>query len=254
MKGGGKFNSGEEEMRFDKNLETFLKESGGKVIAVVGGFGSGKTEISLNLVMGLREYHRDVTIVDLDIVNPYFRCREARDLVRSRSISFILPPEEQMEADIPIIVPEIRATLQSPKGAVVLDVGGDDIGSRVLGSFKGLIDEDNFEMWNVVNVNRPFTSDVEGGIRILKEIELSSRMKVTGLVSNAHLMEYTTVSTIYEGYEVVKEMGEKLSLPVRFVGAETGMLSEAERERFECPVFPMKRYLKFPWESRIGKD
>ena len=60
-----------------------------RILVLVGNYGSGKTEISLNLALKLARRGEKVTLVDLDIVNPYFRSRERRDLLESAGIRLI---------------------------------------------------------------------------------------------------------------------------------------------------------------------
>ena len=47
-----------------------------KYLVLTGNYGSGKTELALNLALRFSEQYR-TTLVDLDIVNPYFRSGEA---------------------------------------------------------------------------------------------------------------------------------------------------------------------------------
>ena len=70
-----------------------------RVIAIVGSYGSGKTEIAVNLAFQLSQSGRPVHLADLDLVNPYFRCREARDLLSSRGVRVVVPPGDQVWAD-----------------------------------------------------------------------------------------------------------------------------------------------------------
>ena len=54
-----------------------------RVTVVVGHFGSGKTEFSVNLALRLREQYAPVALADLDVVDPYFRSRECAALLRT---------------------------------------------------------------------------------------------------------------------------------------------------------------------------
>ena len=48
------------------------------IVIIVGNYGSGKTEVSINLAVNQRRAGSEVKVADLDLVNPYFRTREAR--------------------------------------------------------------------------------------------------------------------------------------------------------------------------------
>ncbi|MBN2056140.1 cobalamin biosynthesis protein CbiA [bacterium] len=219
------------------------------VVIFVGNYGSGKTEIAVNFTLKLRECREQVTIVDLDIVNPYFRCREARDIIRSRSIGIVIPNEEQVWADLPIILPEVKGAIANPQGTVVLDVGGDDVGARVLGVFKRAFESSTHELWMVVNTSRPFTETAAGCLRIIGEIERAAKLTATGLVANTHLMDYSTPELVYQGYEVTAQVAEELSIPIVFLAAEEELAGRLERARFDCPIFPLTRYLLPPWKK-----
>ena len=154
---------------YQKNKLGFEK----KILIVTGNYGSGKTEISVNLALGLKATGQPVTIIDLDLVNPYFRAREAIDVLEKNDVNVIVPSGEHYYADLPILVPQVRAKIIQPDGYVVLDVGGDDVGARVLASFSDVLTTEIYEMFFVVNISRPFTENVEGINRILREIETS---------------------------------------------------------------------------------
>ena len=220
---------------------------------VVGSYGSGKTEVSVNLALQAAATGRRVQIADLDLVNPYFRCREARWLMEEQGIRVVVPPGAQAWADLPILLPEVLGMLAPPAGTLSLfDVGGDDVGARVLGSLRGGVGPNGYELWQVINTQRPFTQDAAGCLAMRDAIEASSRMRVTGLVVNAHLMEETTPEVVLRGVEVAREVSRRSGLPVRFV-AVMEALAPALRGLDE-PVFAMKRQMLPPWLLPAGEE
>ncbi len=224
-----------------------------RVVLVVGNYGSGKTEVSVNLAIRLSE-HQSVSVADLDIVNPYFRCREARDEMEKHGIRVINPAGDYHSADLPIILPEIRGAVQSGDGFVILDVGGDDVGARVLSSLADVFGDCDYVMLQVVNARRPFTDSVEGCRRIRHEIEAASRLRVTGLVSNTHLLDETSVDLIREGYELAFAVGKDGGLPVAFVTADESIGPEVEEAVGSCPVLRIKRRMLPPWKLKSKTD
>jgi hypothetical protein len=217
-----------------------------RLIMVVGNYGSGKTEVSVNLALHLARAGRRVQIADLDLVNPYFRCREARALMESHGIRVVVPPGAQAFADLPILLPEIRGMLHPPAGTVTLfDVGGDDVGARALATFRTDLAEGEYELWQVVNANRPFTDTVGGCLRMLEEIERASRLKVTALLANAHLIEETTPATVRAGWRLAADVARHAALPLRFVAAMEEIATELAD--LDAPVLPMRRALLPPW-------
>ena len=129
------------------------------VTVLVGHFGAGKSEIAVNLAFGWRERGDTVAVVDLDVVKPYFRSRLVRDEMQARGITLVVPQDDRFYADLPIVVPEVRGAIgraMAGQGRAILDVGGADVGSRVLGSIPGLDDPALADIVFVVNGNRPF--------------------------------------------------------------------------------------------------
>ncbi|RKX27885.1 MAG: cobalamin biosynthesis protein CobQ, partial [Candidatus Zixiibacteriota bacterium] len=126
-----------------------------RVLVVVGGYGSGKSEVSVNLARHLASSGQlHVAIADLDIVNPYFRSREATEQLEKLGIETLHPKGSQAFADLPIIIPQVKSAIEGYDGVLILDVGGDDAGARVLGSLAGTFPSDDHEVLFVLNANR----------------------------------------------------------------------------------------------------
>jgi hypothetical protein len=224
------------------------------VTVLVGHFGAGKTEIAVNLAFGLRERRADVTLVDLDLVKPYFRSRLAHDDLVARGIDLVTPTSEYFQADLPIVVPGVRAAVAEAAAGrrrVVVDVGGADVGARVLGSIPGFNDPDTADILFVVNGNRPFAETPAAVIAMLREVETSAKLKVNGLVANTHLIDETTTEIVREGIELATEVGRATGLPVRFC-AVLGRLAGLSIDQVagEVPVLPIDRYITPPIELR----
>jgi len=219
-----------------------------RLLMVVGGYGSGKTEASVNLALDLSRYAVSVQIADLDLVNPYFRCREARALMRRHGIRVVVPPDAQVYADLPIVLPEIRALLNPPRGTVsILDVGGDDVGARVLASFRPDLAEGSYELWQVINARRPFTDTVAGCLRVQQAMEASSRLKTTGLLVNTHLCEETTPEIVLEGWHLAREVSVKRGVPIRAVAVMEHLASSPHFESIDVPILRLRRRMLPPW-------
>ena len=63
---------------------TALERFPHRLTLVTGHYGTGKTEFSVNLALALAAEGARTALADLDIVNPYFRSRERRELRRRR--------------------------------------------------------------------------------------------------------------------------------------------------------------------------
>lgn len=221
-----------------------------RLFAFVGNYGSGKTEVSVNFTLALAKAAEQVAIVDLDIVNPYFRCREAQEELEKQGIETIFPKGEYFWADLPIILPQVKGVLSRNTGHVVLDVGGEDMGARVLASFDDDLKGKDADYFFVLNLSRPFTDDVEGCLKTFKMIEDAGKIKLTAIVLNTHLIHDTTPDIIYSGYEKAREVSDQSRLPIKFVAVEQSVLQDLDISRISSPILPMTRIMRPPWEIR----
>jgi len=213
----------------------------------VGGFGSGKTEIAINYSINCRKSHAKVAIVDLDIVNPYFRTREAKNTLSLKGIKVISPEGEMAYADLPLISPEIKGLIQNSNYHLILDVGGDDVGTVVLGNFNYFIKDLDYEMLLVVNSYRPFTQTVPQIKQMVQEIENTSRLKINGIVSNPNLSNQTDEETIKKGHILIKQASQKLNLPIKFICIDKRFSKKIKKENFEESIFYIERFMHLPW-------
>ena len=219
-----------------------------RLVMIAGSFGSGKTEVSVNLAIQLAADGWRVQIADLDLVNPYFRCREAGRLMARHGIRVVVPPGAQVWADLPIVVPEIRGMLHPPEGTItIFDVGGDDVGARALASFRTAVGDAGYELWQVVNSKRPFTSSVEGCLAMRQAMESASRFTVTGLVANSHLIDQTTPETVLEGWRLARGVSRLTGLPVRAVAVMHALAGTAELAVIDEPLLRLRRHMLPPW-------
>jgi len=222
-----------------------------RVVALAGAYGSGKTEVAVHLALALAAAGRTVQVADLDLVNPYFRCREARALMERAGIRVVVPPGAQAWADLPILLPEIRGMLHPPEGVVtILDVGGDDVGARALASFRGDLAEGDYQLWQVLNRHRPFTGTVDGCLALRADVERGSRLGVTGFVSNAHLLDETSVATVLDGWTLARDVAAASGLPVRAVAVPAALAGDPALAAVAAPLLPIRRLMVPPWLAR----
>jgi hypothetical protein len=221
-----------------------------RLVMIVGNYGSGKTEVSVNLAIRLARSGREVRVADLDIVNPYFRCREARALMERHGIRVVIPPGSQAWADLPIIVPEIQGLLQPPPGTVsIFDVGGDDVGARALASFRPSIADGAYELWQVINARRPFTDTVEGCLEMRRALEEASRLKVTGLLANTHLIDDTTPDAVLDGWRLAQAVSREAGVPVRCLAVMENLAGAPELAAVDAPLLVLRRHMLPPWAT-----
>jgi len=211
----------------------------GQKIVIVGDYGSGKTEFTLNLGRQMAASHK-VAIVDLDIVNPYFRSRQAAELLEEAGVEMVFNREFR-DADLPALSPRIDTVVAGAE-TVILDVGGDD-GSIVLGRFKAPLIRQKAVLWQVVNCTRPFTSDVAGIIEAARRIEGKSGLKVSALINNTNLGKETDADLVRYGAGIVAEAAAAMGLPLIWHCARPHLLSQLQE--FNDKLFAMELSL-FP--------
>jgi len=224
-------------------------------VIFTGRFGSGKTEVAVNFALHLVQRARDArassphtTLIDLDIVTPYFRSREVAEMLQAKGVHVATPAAVSRHLDVPGITPQILGLLQSDASTVILDVGGDEQGARALGQYSSLLRQRGYAMYFVVNPYRPFTGDTEGIRNAIADIERSSRLLVTGLVSNPHIMADTTPDDLVSGQRIVERASRQLSLPIIFTAIERGLAPAVESLwPAEMPVLPIERFFEQPW-------
>ncbi|MBW1650843.1 MAG: cobalamin biosynthesis protein CbiA [Deltaproteobacteria bacterium] len=218
------------------------------IVIIVGNYGSGKTEVTLNLAAYAKKNGVDVSVADLDLVNPYFRTREAVKFLSNLGINSILPEDKYLKADLPILTPKVAGILRNPSELTILDAGGDDAGATVLGALTDHLSGKKITMLQVVNNYRPFTGDIKGCLKIGKQIEKTSRLKITGIIGNSNLMDQTEIKDIYKGYEFAKSLADESGLTLEFITSPAKFLPKLEKRNFLCPILPIKRELNFPWQ------
>lgn len=221
------------------------------IVVVVGNYGSGKTEVSINLAVQRKHAGLDVRIADLDLVNPYFRTREAKGPLSEMGIEMVLPPDQYLQADLPILSPLVAGMIRRPAELTLLDVGGDDVGATVLATLEDAFKNRPMRVLQVVNPLRPFTETIEGCLKVREEIEQAAKLAVDGIIGNANLIDETSADDIYDGHEFVKRLSEQSGLALEFITVARKLLPSVDVRRFSCPVLPIERQLVPPWQKAL---
>ncbi len=210
------------------------------IYVITGHYGSGKTEFAVNLAKKLK----NPVIVDMDIVNPYFRTVDAKAMLEAQGVKVIAPEFANTNVDVPSLPPDIFGALQGDND-VILDVGGDDDGAIVLGQYNKYF-QNGYEMYFVMNFCRPMTSDAEGVCEILRDIEYASRIKVTGLVNNTNVRGDTTPQLLQDSIAKAEEVSKAVNVPIIAVSGTKDILDKVETQ---YPKTELELNLALPWEK-----
>lgn len=185
-----------------------------KLIIFFGMFGTGKTEMAINTAVRMKELHDKVSLADIDTISPYFRSRDEKAFLEEKGIEVLVPPDKMMFADLPIIVPQVGGYIQNPAYKNIVDVGGNDDGATVLGSLNRFIKGTNYAALLMINKNRPFADDPDKVRHQIEHLALKSRIRVDYLVNNTNLSYETDAQTIESGEAYIREISEKVNIPV----------------------------------------
>jgi MinD-like ATPase involved in chromosome partitioning or flagellar assembly len=220
------------------------------MVIIAGHFGSGKTEFAINLSTRMAEESKiDVNLIDLDFVNPYFRSRRFREELKDRGVNVEEPVSKEVSvADIPSISASVMSKLYDGGSNTVIEVGGDHIGARILGSLTRPIEAANYEMWLVFNRYRPDTDTPDKVKMMVESIEKASKLKVSSLISNCHLKELTDSSTLIEGLHFTKELADGY-LPVKYFCVEKSLPVPEEVTNSGYELFRITRYNTYCYEE-----
>lgn len=216
------------------------------VTVILGHYGSGKSEVISNLVLNSNANKK--ALYDLDIINPYFRNNLIEEKLEKYGIDYISGSVEGLNSDLPSI-PNLSNLDQYDE--VFIDLGGNEVGVKVLVGYKDqLFPKDKCNFYIVINTNRPETSSELGIKYHIRTIEKYLKEKITGLISNTHLLEETTSDDIIKGYKITKQISKELKIPLIFVTyPEEYVKKESLIEIEDNILYPLKLNLRKSWMS-----
>ena len=216
-------------------------------IVLLGNFGSGKTELALHFAMSAASASVSTTLVDLDMVNPYFRVSDRRHCLEELGIRLITPSYALSPVEAIMINPEIYAAFTNEPGTVIFDVGGDGGGARALGQYKEYferIPQDKQKIWLVINPLRPMSATADLICDMMDRIETSARLKINGLINNGNLSFESSSDDLLFSYEIIKEVSEKRGIDVIMTSGEEEVINQFESQRVKLGLD--KKYIGEP--------
>jgi len=228
-----------------------------KVIVLIGNYGSGKTELALNFAIKAAATGR-TELIDLDMVNTYFRLTERGKMQEMKEIRLVSPNFACSGVETLSLPAEVASAFAMDWDTVVFDVGGDAAGSTALGRYYRdfmELEEGSLEVLNVVNIRRPMAGTAEKLIKLQEDMQRHSRLKITGMINNTNLAQMTTPAELRDGYEIVKQVSEKTGVPVKFTSGKQEMLdiflAEGHDPRYIGTPIAIDTYMQRDWDSWI---
>ena len=200
-----------------------------RVTLFCGHYGSGKTNVALNYALCMKQEGGEVTVADLDIVNPYFRTKDSRRELEEAGIRLICSEYANTNVDIPALPSDLYSITDDKSHRAVIDVGGDDRGALALGRLApAILSENSYEMLLVINRYRPLTPDAPSTVEVMREIEQAGGIRFTGLVNNSNLGEATDEDTILSSVAYAQEVSDLTGLPVVMTTVRESLYSALE--------------------------
>lgn len=225
------------------------------IVLITGHYGCGKTNLTINLAIALANVGRDVTVVDLDIVNPYFRISDNTTKLARYGIDMIAPTFAGTVLDTPSLGANVRNALVAAANGgttVLVDIGGDPDGAIALGRYRNIIKETNYQLLYVINQRRYQTSNAAEALEVLDEIQRASGLVATHIVDNTHLKQQTTVATVLDALPFAHDVAKQADAPLSFVTAPIQIAAEVEAAMASLSqpvdVMPVTAYVQTPWE------
>ena len=186
-----------------------------RLTILCGHYGSGKTNIAVNMALDLRSKRDRVAIADLDIVNPYFRSKDSEDEFKQHDIRLICSEFASSNVDLPSMPADLYSITDDRELSVIMDIGGDDRGAYALGRLRDAIkNENDYEMLMVVNRFRPLTPDAPSTVEVMREIESACGIPFTGIINNSNLAAETDASAVLGSVKYAEEVSKLSGLPV----------------------------------------
>lgn len=222
-----------------------------RIVVVTGHYGSGKTNFTAALALQLADAGKKVTVVDFDLVNPYFRTADFADAFAAKGITLRAPDFANTNVDIPSIQFDLGG-LAAEGETLLIDVGGDDDGAVALGRYAHMLNSyaetDELDMIAVVSFRRYLTRTAEEAQTYLQSIEQVSRMKLTGIVNNTNLGAETTAEMIEASLDEAKRLSALTGLPLLCTTAPNTI---SPPETGDCPLMTVPVMVQLPWADNV---
>lgn len=201
-----------------------------RLVLFAGHYGSGKTNIAVNVAIDMKRSGYDVAIADLDIVNPYYRTKDSEDELEAAGVPLISSEYANSNVDVPALPQDMYSLVDNKERYFVIDIGGDDRGALALGRYTPFIlEENNYEMLLVINQYRPLTRDLQSILEVMREMEAAGGIPFTGIVNNSNLGRDTTPEDVIASDAYAREIAAATGLCLRMTTVKEDIAEEVAR-------------------------
>ncbi len=221
-------------MRFSKNNKSRIIE------AYIGEYASGKSEMAINRALDLKNQGRQVTLVDLDTVEPFYTLRTLKRVLEAmgmKVISFAREDSFGLGETGAMLNPQARWALMN-EGDIIMDIGYGVQGAKTLNLVEGANESSDLKILAVINGTRPMTDSLSGIKEYLTELG-----RVDGIVLNTHLGDETTVEIIKKGNDLIQEVAHEMDIPIAYIAVNEELQGVIPVAEYTMPVKYIKRYM-----------
>ena len=229
-----------------------------KMMVLIGNYGSGKSELALNFAFQAAARGERTELLDLDMVNTYFRLTERGKMTQMKEIRLVAPNFACSGIETLSLPAEVASAFAMDWDTVIFDVGGDAVGSTALGRYHEdfmALEPGALEVLNVVNIRRPLAGTAERIMHLQEEMQIHSRLKITGMINNTNLANMTTPAELRDGYEMLREVSDLTGIPVAYTSGTKDLLdqflSEGHDPKYIGKPIEIDIYMRRDWDSFI---
>ena len=227
-----------------------------KFVVLIGNYGSGKTEIAINLAVKSAEKGLNTLVIDLDKVNDYFRMSDRVDVLSEKKVNLVSPTFAGQGVTPSNMSAAVASAFAGDWDLCIFDVGGDAAGAMSLGRYHTdfmALEPGQLEVYDIVNVFRPMSESPEKIVKLKEEMESFARLEVTGFVNNSNLLNYASADDIRQGYEVLKATSELTGIPVKHTTGRScfveEFLKDGRDEKYIGEPIGLETYMHRSWEA-----
>ncbi|MCR4963696.1 MAG: ParA family protein [Firmicutes bacterium] len=228
----------------------------GKFIVLFGNFGSGKSELALHFALSAPQTGK-TALVDLDIINPYFRSSDRKDLLQQHGVRLIAPMFAHSNVEMITLPPDVYAVFNGSYDLVVFDLGGDAAGAVALGQYLPYFQRlpaERLEVYLVVNPRRPLSATPEQIVALLRQMETACRLQATGLINNGNLSTESSVDDLLHAYDIIAQVSQETGLPVAYTAGLEPVIAGFEQARQEKGLEQRYTGQLLPLQIRMARD
>lgn len=230
-----------------------------QVKVLIGNYGSGKSELALNFAVQAAAAGRRTELLDLDMVNTYFRLTERGKMVEQKEIRLVSPNFACSGIETLSLPAEVASAFVMDWDTVIFDVGGDDVGATALGRYHQDfmdLEEGALEVLNVINIRRPLASTPEKILRLQEGMQAHARLQITGMINNTNLSTMTGPNDLWDGYEVLRQVSDLTGIPVSYTTGKKELLdaflARNPDMRYVGTPVAIDMYMHRDWDSYIA--